>query len=114
MSDEAVVYSSLNLAEVHLVRSLLTREGIGSRVRRQFLAPLMGEIPADDARAELMVSADRLDAARAVIDAALAADQTERDCPACGEPNPGGFELCWSCGADLPMAGDPVVLPGGG
>lgn len=102
MSDEVVVYSSLNMAEVHLVRSLLTREGIGSRIRRQFLAPLMGEIPADDARAELLVPADRLDVARAVIDEARATVDVERACPACGETNPGSFELCWSCGADLP------------
>ena len=26
-------------------------------------------------------------------------------CPACGEVNPPGFELCWQCGAVLPEAG---------
>lgn len=102
MSDEVVVYSSLNMAEVHLVRSLLTREGIGSRIRRQFLAPLMGEIPADDARAELLVPLDRAPTATAVIDAARNSEDVERPCPGCGEMNPGAFELCWACGADLP------------
>lgn len=102
MRDEVVVFSSLNMAEVHLVRSMLTREGIGARLRRQFLAPLMGEIPADDARAELLVAADAAPAATALIDAARHARDVERPCPACGEQNPGAFELCWSCGADLP------------
>jgi len=102
MSDEVVVYSSINVAEVHLVRSLLTREGIGSRVRRQLLGPLMGEIPADDARAELLVPADALEAARAMIHEARTAEDIEQRCAACGETNPGSFELCWSCGADLP------------
>lgn len=104
MSDEVVVYSSLNMAEVHLVRSLLTREGIGSRIRRQFLAPLMGEIPADDARAELLVPAERLGAAEAIINEARNAADVERPCPVCGEMNPGAFELCWSCGAEIPDA----------
>lgn len=101
MTDEVVIFSSLNMAEVHLVRSLLTREGIVSRVRGQLRAPLAGEIPVDDARAELLVGHDRFDQAEAVIRAARTASSIERPCPACGEQNPGSFELCWHCGAEL-------------
>lgn len=27
--------------------------------------------------------------------------EVEIDCPGCGEENPGNFELCWSCGAEM-------------
>ena len=29
------------------------------------------------------------------------ASDTELTCPACGETNPGNFELCWKCRAPL-------------
>lgn len=99
MDAEVVIFSSLNVAEVHLVRSMLTREGIGSRLRRQFLGPLAGEIPMNDARAELLVPAGRVEEAAALIEAARAAANVEWPCRACGEANPGSFELCWQCGA---------------
>ncbi len=102
MAEEVVVFSSLNPTEVHLVRSMLTREGIGSRVQGQFRTGLAGEIPVDDARTELFVPAPRAAEATVIIDAARAAADVERPCPACGESNPGAFELCWSCGADIP------------
>ncbi|MCB9554018.1 MAG: DUF2007 domain-containing protein [bacterium] len=105
MDPDVVIFSSLNVAEVHLVRSMLTREGIGSRLRRQLLGPLAGEIPMDDARAELLVPAGRVAEATALIEAARAAADVERPCRACGEPNPGSFELCWQCGAELGPGG---------
>ncbi len=101
MADDVVIFSSLNLAEVHLVRSMLTREGIVSKMRRQFLAPLAGEIPVDDARIELLVEPTAVEPAAALIRAAAEAAKVERPCSACGEPNPGSFEVCWQCGADL-------------
>jgi hypothetical protein len=27
--------------------------------------------------------------------------EVEIDCSGCGEKNPGNFELCWSCGAEM-------------
>lgn len=98
---ETVVFSALNLATVHLVRSTLTREGIPSRIRRDHLGPLAGETPMDDARAELLVPDEYVAAATAVIDAARSADVSDSPCPACGEANPATFEICWQCGADL-------------
>jgi hypothetical protein len=29
----------------------------------------------------------------------------EVTCDACGEPNPGNFEVCWNCGASIPRPG---------
>ena len=101
-ADEVVIFSSLNSAVAHLVRSALTHEGIPSTLRRQHLAPLMGEVPADDARAEVAVAPADVERALEVVRAAQTADLPDRDCPTCGEGNPGSFEICWSCGADLP------------
>jgi len=102
MSNEVVVFSSLNVAEVHLVHGMLSRAGIPSRLKRAFLGPLAGEIPMDDARAELVVPEAHVADALSRIASAREAAATEHMCPACGEVNPGSFELCWSCGADLP------------
>ena len=99
--SETVVFSSLNIAEVFLVRSLLTREGIESRIRRTFLSPLAGEIPMDDARIELMVSERDLARASELLEEAKQVDGPDRSCPSCGELNPPSFELCWACGDDL-------------
>ena len=108
-ADEVVVFSSHNAAVAHLVRSALTHEGIASTLRRQHLAPLMGEVPADDARAEVAVAAVDVERALAVVRAAAREDWPDQDCPRCGEGNPGSFEICWSCGADLPTRGLKLV-----
>ena len=99
--SKIVLFSSLNAAEVFLVRSLLTREGIESEIRRSFLAPLAGEIPMDDARVELMVARSQLERASAVLDQAKNATGPDRVCLRCGEISPASFEICWSCGAEL-------------
>lgn len=104
-ASEVVVFSSINTAECYLVRSLLTREGIASRLVGELRAPLGGEVPLDDARAELLVDVQDVAAAEALIEAARRSDGPDRPCEACGEPNPPAFELCWSCGADVPRPG---------
>lgn len=103
-ASEVVVFSSLNVAECHLIRSLLTREGIESRLKGEFRAGVGGEIPLNDARAEVLVAAHDEHPALALIERAGDNVGPDRCCPACGEPNPPAFELCWSCGVDLPRA----------
>lgn len=98
---DVVVFSSLNLAEVHLIRGTLTREGIPSRIKSSMLAPLAGEVPMDDARTELYVAASLVEKALEIIRSAQALEGPDRPCPQCGEMNPISFELCWNCGADL-------------
>ena len=98
---DAVVFSSLNLAEVHLIRSALTREGIPSRIKSSMLAPLAGEVPMDDARTELYVAVSLVEDALEVIRSAQTLTGPDRHCAQCEEMNPISFELCWNCGADL-------------
>ena len=99
--NDIVVFSSLNLAEVHLIRGALTREGIPSRMKAQMLGPLAGEVPMDSARTELYVTQAFADRALKVIESAKALDGPDRPCPACGEMNPISFEVCWQCQTDI-------------
>ncbi|MEE2786310.1 MAG: DUF2007 domain-containing protein [Myxococcota bacterium] len=101
-NDDVVVFSSLNLANVHLVRSVLTREGVPSRMKAQMLGPLAGEVPMDAARAELYVAKHLANRALSIIAEAQAQDGPDRICPNCGETNPPSFELCWQCEAPIP------------
>lgn len=101
---DVVVFSSIWLPEAHLMASLLTREGIPARVKNQMRTGLVGEIPIDDARIEVTVPAAHVAAAEALIAASKQVTGVERPCPGCREENPPSFEVCWSCGADLPPA----------
>ncbi|MCA9548058.1 MAG: hypothetical protein KC613_26815 [Myxococcales bacterium] len=94
-----VIFSSLNLAEAHLVHQALRQARLKATLRNALRAPLMGEIPADDARAEVTVAPEDEAAAQAVIAALEAQGQgDEWACRDCGEANPASFEICWQCG----------------
>ena len=99
-ADKVVVYSSLNVAEVHLVKSALTREGLQSFIRAHHLGPLAGEVPFDDARAELYVFPTDARRAEVVIKAALNVVGPDWVCTLCQESNPVSFEICWKCGSN--------------
>lgn len=101
---DVVVFSSIWLPEAHLVASLLTREGVPASVRNQMRAGVIGEVPVDDARIEVTVPAPFVEQAEALIAASRQVEGVDRPCPACAEENPPSFEVCWSCGADLPPA----------
>lgn len=64
----------------------------------------LGEIPFIQAYPEVWLADARdLDRARTVIadfDRPLAAENEVR-CIQCGEDSPGGFAVCWKCGASL-------------
>ncbi len=86
--SEVVVFSSLNSAECHLVPSLRLREGISSRLHNHHLAPLVGEVPFDAARVELLVEARQSAAAEAILVEARRPQGADRPCSGCGEPPP--------------------------
>lgn len=99
------VHTALDLPEARLLADTLTRAGIPARVFNEFAQGAMGDIPFQDSRPEVWVLEDR-DQARAeqlLTDLrARVAAMPERACPACGEVNPGSFELCWRCATLLP------------
>lgn len=90
-----------------MLAGVLEAEGVSVEVRGEALVPLSGEIPSTETWVELWVWPQDAEAARQFL-AALeenqeAANQEVR-CPRCHEGNPGNFELCWSCGVELPSS----------
>lgn len=98
------IRSAANLPEAYLLKQLLERAGIEAHVFNEHAQGALGEIPFIHAYPEVWV-ADEADAARAeeLIGAyeRAAPSAATHACPACGEQNPQGFEICWRCGAPL-------------
>lgn len=97
------VHTASNLPEAHLMLDLLGHRGIRARIFNANASSLAGELPIDCSLPQLWVEDPRdADRAREVIDAFLrSGNAAPVKCPACGEENPGSFDLCWSCGAGL-------------
>ena len=85
-------------------QSLLEAAGIPTFIRNENLSQLEAPIPVfmpalcvvndeDFDKAVELIEANRLEAAEAPT--------AEQKCAQCGETNPGSFEICWHCGADL-------------
>jgi hypothetical protein len=97
------VHTAATLAEAHLLVDLLADRGIRARIFNANASSLAGELPIDAAMPQVWVEeASNAGRAREVIDEFLRLPaQPTRKCPACGEENPGSFDLCWSCGTGL-------------
>lgn len=95
--------SAASLPEAHLLCELLDRAGIAARVLNQNAQSGLGEIPFTHAWPELWIERER--DARHALELVRAWEHAPRSpdigCRGCGESNPGGFELCWNCGASL-------------
>ena len=99
------IFTAANLPEAHLLADWLADRGVRTRIFNANASSLAGELPIDAALPQLWVEKPG-DAGRAreLIDAYLrsTASGPPVRCPACGEENPGSFEICWSCGTNLP------------
>ncbi|OGI47989.1 MAG: hypothetical protein A2151_05170 [Candidatus Muproteobacteria bacterium RBG_16_65_34] len=96
--------SAANLPEAYLLKQLLEQAGIEARVFNEHAQGALGEIPFTHAYPEVWLINDA-DAVRAE-ELIRTYERTEpsavtRACPACGEQNPQGFEICWRCGAPI-------------
>jgi hypothetical protein len=93
------------VGEARLLAGMIEASGLSVDVRGESLAPLSGEIPSTETWVELWVWPQDVEAARQLI-AELEENQEaankEVQCPRCQEENPGNFEVCWSCGVELP------------
>jgi hypothetical protein len=93
-----------SLPDAHILRGVLEQEGIGIHVFNENAQGGVGQLPVGEALPELWV-ADEKDFQRAQevvrrFETAPRIEATVR-CAACGEDNPGNFQVCWSCGASL-------------
>ena len=99
------MYLAQDLQDAMLLMDRLGERGIRCRIRNGDLHGALGELPLS-VRPEVIVLDDRdYGAARQCVDemeqASRASPVDEVVCPRCHEENPGNFELCWSCQADL-------------
>jgi hypothetical protein len=98
------IYSAATLPDAHLVLGLLAQAGIEAKVFNENAQGGMGEIPFTHAWPEVWIVDDR-DATRA-RDLVRQFERPQappgaRRCAACGEENPGNFQVCWHCGAEI-------------
>lgn len=95
-------------ARMGLLRSILESRGIATTIRHEREYDVLGcsrfDLPKYWPALCVLQEEDRVTAL------AILAEVTTRDtarsteeisCPACGESNPGNFEICWNCGAEI-------------
>lgn len=99
------VYSASNLVQAHLALDLLVQAGIEARLFNEYAQGGLGEIPFTHAYPEVWVVEDSdWERARSVLqdyESTSTGANQQQACPACSEPNPSAFEVCWRCGAAL-------------
>jgi hypothetical protein len=97
-------YIAFNRFDAYLLLHRLQHAGITAHVFNEHMQSIVGDVPPDVAQPQVWLerAADRSRAERVLADL-----QSERrqsgtlHCAACGEDNPGNFELCWRCGGSL-------------
>lgn len=98
------IYTAANLPDAHLVRDLLQHAGIPAHIFNSHAMGALGDLPMGSAHPQVWITQLHQEAqARAVIAkyADRATVSVARACGTCQESNPGEFELCWNCGAEL-------------
>jgi hypothetical protein len=93
-----------SLPDAHILRCLLERSGIEAHVFNENAQSGVGQLPVADALPEVWVAQEHdYQRAKRILEEF---ERTPRDtgthrCPACGEDNPGHFQMCWNCEAPL-------------
>lgn len=99
------VYQAKDLIEAELLLQRLRDRSIPCALKNGFLLGLIGELPVS-VRPTVCVLEERDQSAALVcireMEAALRAPELpDVVCPSCGDTNPGNFEECWKCRAEL-------------
>jgi hypothetical protein len=97
-----LLFSSLNLLEVHHLKNLLEAEGIRCHIKNELLSRLAGEIPFTECAPQLWLRDERdLERAKRIMTDSNrgAVAKPPWQCPSCGEALEGQFSACWHCGA---------------
>ncbi|NOZ10788.1 MAG: DUF2007 domain-containing protein [Gammaproteobacteria bacterium] len=99
------LYVAAHLLDAQMLQDRMDAHGIHAEIFNANAQGVVGEIPFVNAYPEVWV-ADETDmvAARSIVEIFETPRPEKRptQCPGCGESNPGNFEFCWHCGADLP------------
>lgn len=97
------IYQNSDYVLVAQTKTWLESEGIQTELRNYNISSLAGEIPQQNAAAELWVD-DSVDLERVqrlledLRTISAAASPADWKCPACGEEVPGSMSECWKCG----------------
>jgi len=97
-------YIAFNRFDAYLLLHKLQHAGIAAHVFNEHMQSIVGYAPPDVAQPQVWLerATDRSRAERVLAD--LQSERRQRGtvhCAACGEDNPGNFELCWRCGEGL-------------
>jgi len=100
------LYAAGSLYEAQLLLDQLREAGLAVELRNENLVGMIGFLPESTTQPTIWLeNPEDWERARAMVDAFEERRATEVDteitCPACGEQNPGNFELCWKCRAAL-------------
>jgi len=95
-----LIYSQSQLVLVINAQNLLSRAGIKSQLKNEYLAGAAGDLSPFDTWPELWVEQADIDQARVIIDAMTCQANSEWLCTQCGESNGGAFEQCWQCATE--------------
>lgn len=97
------VHVAATLVDAQLAADNLASAGISVHILNAHAAGALGELPFLHAQPELWVDDDDFTRARTVLATIRNMPVSpEKNCPHCGEKNPGHFLSCWRCGGGLP------------
>ncbi|QIF02708.1 DUF2007 domain-containing protein [Roseimicrobium sp. ORNL1] len=108
------LFREKDFTRVGFYRGMLESEGIPTFVMNENTETMTTMVPIPEFFPALCVVNDEdYDIAVEVLEknAVYGARQSQQQhvCPKCQEKNPGNFETCWSCGADLLSPGERLV-----
>jgi hypothetical protein len=98
------IYSTLNIAEAHMIAFLLENNGIEAVIENEDMTPLFGMVPAKDAEARIWVPESRYGDATRLVSSSSTVDISGKNmarCKRCGELVCDIFDYCWNCMADM-------------
>ena len=97
------VGQATNIGIAQLWVDMLRDQGLDANMQRYYLNGAAGDLPPDQCLPEIWVHDDsQLESAKRVLAEIQRTPQHNWLCRACGEHIEGGFEQCWSCGAQMP------------
>lgn len=98
------VHIAPSLLDAQLAVDALNSLGIVTHILNANAAGALGEVPFMQALPEVWIDDDAQEdrAREALAGLSNAPMRCEKNCPHCGETNPGNFLSCWQCGRMLP------------
>ncbi len=96
------LFSSINVSEVGLLKTLLEQEGIVCATRNEQLSLVAGSVPFVECYPELWIVNDEDTPKAQELISKWQNQETPQleawTCPKCTEQNEGQFGACWKCG----------------